>query len=80
MSRRSFQTSDIALVAYLKSKGFKIQSIDRSKGNGKCIFIFEPNPEIDPIALKFFNGQCTVEPMDFLEQTRRVKALIYGDA
>ena len=80
MPTKSFKTGDIALVAYLKSKGFKIQGIDRSKSNGKCIFIFEPDPEIDSIALKFFNGQCTVEPMDFLEQTRRVKALIYGDA
>jgi len=80
MPTKSFKTSDIALVAYLKAKGFQIQNIDRSRGNGKCIFLFEPDPEIESIVLKFFNGQCTVEPMDFLEQTRRVKALIYGDA
>ncbi|MGB2698602.1 MAG: DUF5659 domain-containing protein [Candidatus Zixiibacteriota bacterium] len=79
MPPRSFKTSDIALVAYLKSKGYKIQSLDRSNKEGKCTFVFEPNPEIDKIVLKFFNGQCTVEPMDFLEQTRRVKALIYGE-
>jgi hypothetical protein len=79
MPVKGFKTSDIALVAYLKAKGHKIQNIDRSKGNGKCIFLFEPHPEIDALVLKFFNGQCTVEPMDFLEQTRRVKALIYGD-
>lgn len=79
MPLNDFKTSDIALVAYLKAKGYRIQSIDRSNKEGKCTFVFEPDPEIDSIVLKFFNGQCTVEPMDFLEQTRRVKALIYRD-
>ena len=77
MPLKDFRTSDIALVAYLKAKGYKIKGIDRSEG--KCTFVFESNSEIDSIILRFFNGQCSVEPMDFLEQTRRVKALIYRD-
>ena len=80
MPAKIFRTTDLALVAFLKSKGFKIQSIDRSKDNSKCSFIFESNPQIESIVFDFFNGKCTVEPMDFLEQTRRVKALIYRDA
>jgi hypothetical protein len=79
MLTKSFRTADLALAAFLKSKGFKIHSIDRSRGDGKCTFIFESTPEIDSIVLKFFNNECLVEPLQFLEETRRVKALIYRD-
>jgi len=66
--------SDLALAAFLSSKGYEILSI---RGNGsKSFFVFEDSPELEQDMLRYFNRQGMVDALTYGEVLRNLKALI----
>jgi len=64
--------TDISLVAYLVSQGFKIKRIDRRKD--KSIFIFDESETLEEEALKYFNHEAQIDPLKFSEQLRNLRS------
>lgn len=68
MSKKNIQTSDIVLAASLKTKGFRLDRIEKEGNRG--IFCFT---DVDSSVLTEFDlGQLSVEPVSF---NNAVKAL-----
>jgi hypothetical protein len=64
--------TDIALVAYLASKGYKMSRID--KGRDKSVFYFEDVDDIEKEILKYFNHEALVDPLKFSETLRNLRS------
>ena len=73
MQNEFYQTSDLALAAFLKSNGYSITGIEHD-GSGKGTFIFGDQPERSGHVLEFFNRQTVVEPLAYLDQLKSLKA------
>ncbi|MFB0507443.1 MAG: DUF5659 domain-containing protein [Thermodesulfobacteriota bacterium] len=66
--------SDLALAAFLSSRGYEILGI---KGNGKkSLFVFEDTPQLEQDVLKYFNRQGMVDALTYGEVLRNLKALV----
>ena len=66
--------SDLALAAFLSSKGYEILGI-RENGR-KSLFVFEDTPELEQDVLKYFNRQGMVDALTYGEVLRNLKALV----
>jgi len=66
------ELTDIALVAYLVTSGFKIIRID--KRTGKSIFHFSDTEVLEEHTLKFFNHEAIVDPLQFSETLRNLRS------
>ena len=64
--RTSFETVDIILAAYLKVKGFKLQTIIRNGNRGT--FVFDPVPA--DILEDYDLGNALVEPKSLNSEVR----------
>lgn len=75
MSQGIFQTSDIALAAYLVLRGYTLAGVNQVN-RYKATFKFDGDPDGDGEILKFFNRKAKVEPNSFLEQVKSLKAMV----
>jgi hypothetical protein len=75
MTTGNYQTSDLALAAYLSMKGYSILAVDFQTDN-KAVFQFEDSPGRSKDVLMFFNRQTTVEPIGFLDHVKSLKAML----
>jgi len=76
MSHELYQTSDIALAAYLVIRGYSIANVSHDQSN-KATFHFQDKPEREHHVLEFFNRQAVVEPVSFLDHVRGLKAMVH---
>ncbi|OGZ65193.1 MAG: hypothetical protein A3C50_02970 [Candidatus Staskawiczbacteria bacterium RIFCSPHIGHO2_02_FULL_43_16] len=72
-----YQTSDLPLATVI-SLSFSIKSVDRENPR-KAQFIFERNSKLDALIEDYWNGNLKVEPQQFFNQLRIVKARLYGE-
>lgn len=70
-----FKTSDLALAATL-SLFIPIESIDRSDSS-RVEFQFLTNKTTEKLINQYWKGELTVEPKQFFNQLRTLKARIY---
>lgn len=70
-----FKTSDLALAATL-SLFIPIESIDRSDSS-RVEFKFLTNKTTEKLINQYWKGELTVEPKQFFNQLRTLKARIY---
>lgn len=75
MYMEKFETSDLYLTAYLKSKGMKM--VGTKKGGRRVTFIFEDNIERQTYVDEFFN-HGTVDITDFKNIAQDLKTLIFN--
>ena len=69
----NYQTSDIAISAYLMMKGFKLLSAGKSS-SGKYNFLFDdPNNTAEKVALEYLNSDFS----KFDNYLRNLKKVIY---
>ena len=69
-----YKTSDLYLAAYLRSKKHSLKGVSKE---GKTIFIFTENDEIDGDVLDYFNDNGMIEPRVFVGMIRDMKTLTF---
>lgn len=74
-STNIFTTSDLALATTL-SLTFPIKYIDKSNGN-RAEFVFDNSPELNKFIEAFWKNEIGIEPKQFFNQLRIIKARIY---
>jgi hypothetical protein len=75
---RLWSNSDLALVACLVNRGFKIVSLDRTLPN-KIQFQFEQTPELEQTVEDFWADRLMVSPRIFFDNIRLIKNRIYSE-
>ena len=67
--------TDIALVAYLQCKGFKMRNIKKMEGDrDKSAFWFYEGEDLEDEILRFFNHDALVDPLAFSEMLRNLRS------
>ena len=72
-----YRTSDMALAAVI-SLSHAIEEVDRQNPR-KAQFIFRRSTNLDQIVDAYWKGLLQVEPQQFFNQLRVVKARLYGE-
>ena len=75
MSNNAFETSDLALAAYLVILGYPILYITYENGSRGTLG-FKDDPKRPELVMRFFNRQTTVEPIAFLDHVKSLKAML----
>ncbi|MFY9555565.1 MAG: DUF5659 domain-containing protein [Blastocatellia bacterium] len=70
--RRSFETTDLNLASFLRSRSFEIADIKRQ--NTKTVFVFDDSPELHRAILDFANDGA-VGVRSFCNTVRDLKAI-----
>lgn len=70
---KTYSTSDLALAAFLKMKGRKLLTANRTSG-GRFNFEFEDDDICAGLALEFVNGEFST----YDAQVRALKKALYG--
>ena len=76
MSNTAYRTSDLHLAAFLKISGLRL--IDVLPDGRRAIFVFQDGPDRQKLVLQFMNQQGQVEPVQFVEAWKSLKALAGG--
>ena len=71
-SRPAFETTDLNLASFLRSRGFAIEDIKRQ--NSKAIFVFDDSPGLRQAIIDFANDG-TVPVRSFCNTVRDLKAI-----
>jgi len=69
MEGRTYETTDMGIVAFLRCKGYKVSDLKRD--GSKVVFVFDDQAERKQLVLDYFNG-AQVSCIDF--QTKLVEA------
>ena len=71
-----YQTTDLALVAYLKLCEFAIHDVRRD--DGRAVFILEDKPTREKLIRQFYNDKARVPPLRFWNCISDIKSLLYN--
>lgn len=72
----TYSTSDLHLAAFLKISGLRL--IDIVPNERRATFVFENAPDRQKLVLRFMNQEGQVEPVQFVEAWKSLKALASG--
>ena len=72
-----YRTSDLYVAAWLLTKGFELQNIDRSNSR-RCDFIFADRQDRAELVHQFLCGRAVGNLADFVFNLRRAKRLLYS--
>lgn len=75
MNDKTFQTSDIALAAFLLTVGCCLLGVDTGR---KATFKFENKQGLSKQIMQFVNCQASVEPSAFLNNLKTLKGMANG--
>ena len=73
----TYSTSDLHLSAFLKISGLRLVDI-LNNGTRRATFVFEDSPDRQKLVLRFMNQEGQVEPVQFVEAWKSLKALASG--
>ena len=74
---RLYNTSDLALATVI-SLSYPIEEVDRQNPR-RSQFLFRRNADLDRLVDSYWRGELQVEPQQFFNQLRVVKARLYGE-
>lgn len=69
------ETTDFYLAAYLLSRGYDLEGVDRTDPN-RVMFRFNADKEK---VVSFFHRECIVEPIKYSIAIKRLKKVLYED-
>lgn len=70
-----YQTSNLHLAAYLYASG--IEFIGITKTQGKALFSFRNKDKAEKLINKYFSGNASVNPREFVARLNDLKDLIF---
>lgn len=71
-----FRTADLALTAALCVSGFVVEEMDRVSPS-RSVFVFEKGEELLEAVNQYWRKELRVEPQDYFNQLKILKARIY---
>ena len=74
---KTYSSSDLALITTL-SLFYPIESVDKTNPR-KAQFLFCRSADLDELVEQYWRGELKVEPQQFFNQLRIVKARLYGE-
>lgn len=74
---KTFQTDNLALAAFLLTKGCKLFSIDKTEVR-RAIFILEESEERETLTDRFWRWEETVEPRTFFANLKELKNMLFS--
>lgn len=72
-----YKTTDLPLCAVLCCLGYQFINIDRSNPS-KVVFEFKQDERIEQIINEYWSKAIKIEPLDFFNQLKALKARIYS--
>lgn len=77
------QTDDMALATVLSLNGYTPEPRRSKPGDSRVIWVIEYDDNTNVILLEnvvneYIQGECRVEPMEFLRRVRRVRKELYS--
>lgn len=77
MGNTYFQTSDITVSAYLRSKNIKLIDVKRDD-RGKARFVFDTSGEEAQTLVREFYEDCPIGAKTFADNLRDIKGAIFN--
>lgn len=72
-----YETSDLYLAAYLKTRGLRLWAVDRSDP-GRVVFCMTPRPDPQDVS-DYIESRATVNVSEFGRALKKLKYRIYSD-
>ncbi len=76
MRPAEFRLSDFYLACFLKAQGWRL--LDVRKEGRRSVFVFQDRPDRKEATLRYYNGEGTVRPLNFVAAVKDLKALIHN--
>jgi hypothetical protein len=73
---KEHRTADLALTAALCVHGFAIEKVERVTPT-RSVFIFSKSDQLEEIIERYWRRELTVEPQEYFDQLKVLKARIY---
>jgi len=73
-----FQTCDLYLSAFFLSAGCKMSSSSRDSKTKRVYFVFEKNPIITELKLKYFSREAKIDALTFADNIKSLKSLCHN--
>ena len=73
-----YETIDLALAAFLKTKGYKVAGVHKKRNRRKATIFFEKDDNIEEDINGYFNG-AEIPARDFFDNVRGLKSQIVND-
>ena len=76
-NNKDFRTADLALTAALCVSGFVVREIEKVSSQ-RSVFLLEASKELLEAVNQYWRQEMRVEPQDYFNQLKIIKARIYG--
>jgi Domain of unknown function (DUF5659) len=73
-----YQTCDLYLAAFFLSAGCKMVSSSRDPKTKRVYFVFEKNPIMMELKLKYFSREAKVDALTFADNIKSLKSLCHN--
>ena len=77
-SEEGYQTCDLYLAAFFLSAGCKMAKSIRDPKTRRVYFIFERNPIMQDLKVKYFSREAKVEALTFADNIKSLKSLCHN--
>jgi len=73
-----YQTCDLYLAAFFVSAGCKMSRSQRDPKTRRVYFIFEKNPIMNELKLKYFSREAKIDALTFADNIKSLKSLCHN--
>lgn len=73
-----YQTCDLYLAAFFLSTGCRMMRSTRDAKSKRVYFIFEKNPVMMELKLKYFSREAKVDALSFADNIKSLKSLCHN--
>lgn len=73
-----YQTCDLYLAAFFMSAGCKMLQSSREPKSRRVYFLFEKNPLINELKVKYFSREAKVDALTFADNIKSLKSLCHN--
>jgi hypothetical protein len=73
-----YQTCDLYLAAFFLSAGCRMVSSSRDSRTKRVYFVFEKNPIMMELKLKYFSREAKIDALTFADNVKSLKSLCHN--
>jgi ssRNA-specific RNase YbeY (16S rRNA maturation enzyme) len=77
-SEAGYQTCDLYLGAFFLSAGCKMLKSNRDRNTKRVYFVFEKNPLIQELKVKYFSREAKIDALSFSDNIKSLKSLCHN--
>ncbi len=73
-----YSTCDLYLAAFFLSAGCKIDKSTRDKNKNRVYFLFEVNPLVSELRLKYYSRDAKIDAQTYADNVKSLKSLCHS--